>query len=108
MRVQAKHNLLYDEPAFSKPFVYASHAGEANKARQRIADLPQDPFRIELLSAEAGVFGSLVSEIHSAGWNAIAVDLTTPDIKDIGLHVAKVVVPQAHRLDRRFAHGFYE
>lgn len=37
----------------------------------------------------------LVSRLRSRGWEAVAVDLTTDELRDVGLWVVRVVVPQA-------------
>lgn len=48
-------------------------------------------------SAEAGLRAA-VEAVAAVGCDAVAFDLTTPDIADLGLSVVRVVVPGAHPL----------
>ncbi len=48
-------------------------------------------------AADPGL-GALVAEVAATGEEIIACDLTTPDIRSLGLHVVRVVVPGFHPL----------
>jgi ribosomal protein S12 methylthiotransferase accessory factor len=41
---------------------------------------------------------TLIAEVAATGEDVVAVDLTAPDIADVGLHVVRVVVPGFHPL----------
>lgn len=48
----------------------------------------------------------IAQRLATAGAGAYAVDVTAPDIRQAGLHVAKVVAPELCQLDAAFAHRF--
>lgn len=54
--------------------------------------------RTDLRTAGDGGLDALVLEVAATGEDVIAVELTTPDVAELGLHVVRVVVPGFHPL----------
>lgn len=81
--------------------LYASHEHaaraaflDASRVTRPVADVaPVDA------SSPAAALGALVSRVRAAGYTPYVVDVTSPDVRDAGLVVVKVVVPELCQLD---------
>jgi ribosomal protein S12 methylthiotransferase accessory factor len=61
---------------------------KSNKKKKPIKEMPNLETKTPL-----GNIKKLLEILNSAGYDVIVVNLTTPDIEDIGLHVVRVIVP---------------
>jgi ribosomal protein S12 methylthiotransferase accessory factor len=104
LRLQASHALPFDEPKHSKPFLYASSRVASQIVLQRIETFPKCLIPNEIFRVTSGL-ELVTAQLLNMKWTPVLCDLTTPDIRDVGLNVVKVVIPEARRLDRRFIHG---
>lgn len=85
-----KHHLRFYCPQPAKRFAAFAWAAKEERPFGAIAPVPPDP--------DAGQLAAIVAKVEAAGLDAIACDLTTPDIAELGLAVVRVVVPGLHPL----------
>lgn len=82
VRDEAAHGLLFAQPEA------AAHLGHWWDTPSTVALRPPGPSR----SAHVGL-GVLLENLSGAGLEAVVVDLTPPELGDLGLSVAKVLIP---------------
>lgn len=90
IRTFADHVELYSRPeqAARASFLDASKERRAVTAVAPLSTVsPDDALR------------ELVARVHGAGYDAYAIDVTAPDVRDAGLTVVKVIVPELCALD---------
>ncbi len=64
------------------------HLLEGDRARRRLDELPD-------LSLDADPLGTAVSRLAARGAEVLVVDITTDEARQVGMHVVKVLVPEA-------------
>jgi ribosomal protein S12 methylthiotransferase accessory factor len=85
-----RDHLRFYCPQSAKAFAEFAFSSTAVKHFDDLADLS--------LGNTSEQLGEVVQKTIAAGLEPIAVDLTTPDIRSLGLHVVRVVAPGAHPL----------
>lgn len=87
VKSNADHPILYGSPRMLGELAFLKDSG-----------LSANGYENNSPKSLKGRILQCVSLLDKAGLEVIVVDLTTPDIKEVGLHVVRVIVPGAHPL----------
>jgi ribosomal protein S12 methylthiotransferase accessory factor len=90
VRTFADHVELYAHHAYAGRAAFLD-ASTARRHTSQVAPLPHD--------TPAATLAALVARVHDAGYEAYAADVTSPDVREAGLSVVKVLVPELCQLD---------
>nr|UBK24771.1 McmD1 [Thermoactinomyces sp.] len=74
-------------------------------ARRPLATWNQTTFQSKSMEPKAEI-RQVVKALKEEGYEAIAVDLTTPDLRQIGIHVVRVLIPGFNPLSGNHAYRF--
>lgn len=104
-RVQDDSALSHPEPDFAKPFHYAATAHGAALLRARVEGKRDGTLSSLIRSDCPSDFAAIANTVSRSGYEVLWREITTPDVALAGMKVARVICPQAQRLDKRYPHA---